>query len=179
LLPRLLATVGRRGDYCAQGSTAIPVVRLAVNGVGTLGLPIPSSQARSLLAVATLAPYGRGAETIHDPDVRRCGQIPASSLQLDDPRWRALLTRIVAEAAAALGVDGQVRAELYKLLVYQPGDFFAPHRDTEKVPGMFATLVIALPAEHEGGELVVRHAGREAVLDLSGEDLGLARWAAF
>jgi predicted 2-oxoglutarate/Fe(II)-dependent dioxygenase YbiX len=65
------------------------------------------------------------------------------------------------------------------VLVYERGDFFREHCDTEKVPGMFATLVIVLPAEHEGGELVIRHEGREVTVDLSGPDLGLARWAAF
>jgi len=30
---------------------------------------------------------------------------------------------------------------------------------------MVATLVIALPSAHEGGELVVRHEGREEIAD--------------
>ena len=51
-------------------------------------------------------------------------------------------------------------AEFYKLLIYDAGSFFVDHRDTEKVPGMFATLVIALPSAHSGGELVVRHLDR-------------------
>ena len=34
-------------------------------------------------------------------------------------------------------------ADLYKLLVYDPGSFFVNHRDTEKAAGMFATLIIA------------------------------------
>ena len=41
--------------------------------------------------------------------------------------------------------DCNVSARLYKLLLYEPGDFFARHRDTERMNGMFGTLVIELP----------------------------------
>ena len=85
----------------------------------------------------------------------------------------------MAGAAGGLGADGTVEAELYKLLVYEPGGFFLEHRDTEKVGGMFATLIVVLPSEHEGGELVVAHQDREAILGLEPQDFGRARWAAF
>lgn len=178
-LPALLATLDRPGDYYGTGAAELPVIRIAVDGVGVLGLPVPQSQAEALRAAAQDAPYGRGLHTLVDTSVRRCGQIDASAVHADDPRWRATVQRIVGDAAKALGVAGEVTAELYKLLVYGPGDFFVEHRDTEKAPGMFATLVVALPSPHTGGALVVRHEGREAVLELGGEDLGVARWAAF
>ncbi len=179
LLPALLAKLERPGDFCGSGAMELPVVRLTVDGVGTLGLPIAAAQAEALAAVATPAPYGRGPDTIIDPNVRRCGQIPADSVHVDDPRWTRTLGAVVSHAAAALGVEGAVHADLYKLLVYRPGDFFTEHRDTEKAPGMFATLVVVLPSEHAGGELMIRHDGREATLDLAEGDLGVARWAAF
>jgi hypothetical protein len=50
-----------------------------------------------------------------------------------------------------LGVGEPVTAEFYKMLVYDAGSFFVEHRDTEKVPGMFATLAIVLPSAHSGG----------------------------
>src|SRR5205814_2095368 len=53
------------------------------------------------------------------------------------------------------------------------------HRDTEKVPGMFATLVIVLPSAHSGGELIVRHLGREVVFDLRPEDPSEVGFVAF
>jgi hypothetical protein len=72
-----------------------------------------------------------------------------------------------------------VVAELYKLLVYDQGSFFVEHRDTEKAPGMFATLVIVLPSLYTGGELVVRHRDREARLDLHGPEPSDVAFAAF
>jgi len=32
-----------------------------------------------------------------------------------------------------------------------------PHKDTEKEKGMFGTLVITLPSDFEGGELIISH----------------------
>jgi len=178
-VPALLAKLDRAGDYYGHGVEPLPVVRLDVSGVGTLGLPVPRVQAEALYAIAEEAPYGRGPQTLIDRDVRRCRQLDAGAVRAADARWSDVLQRIVAAAARALGVDGEVRAELYKLLVYAAGDFFVEHRDTEKAPGMFATLVVALPSPHDGGALVIRHEGREARVDLSGDDLGVARWAAF
>ncbi len=75
-------------------------------------------------------------------------------------------------------LDTPVNAEFYKLLVYETGGFFLAHRDSEKAGGMFGTLVVTLPCEHTGGELCVRHAGREVVLDLRPAETAEIRYAA-
>lgn len=60
-------------------------------------------------------------------------------------------------------------AHLYKLLVYEKGGFFLPHRDGEKLDRMVATLVIVLPSIHEGGALILSHdAGVELRHNLHG-----------
>ena len=65
------------------------------------------------------------------------------------------------------------------MLVYEAGGFFAPHKDSEKAPGMFGTLVVTLPSTHAGGALEVRHDG-ETVRFASGEGpLTDAGWCAF
>jgi len=38
---------------------------------------------------------------------------------------------------------------------------------SEKAPRMFATLVVALPSKHEGGEVRVTHAGKTEILETS------------
>ncbi|MEZ4985623.1 MAG: 2OG-Fe(II) oxygenase [Saprospiraceae bacterium] len=53
------------------------------------------------------------------------------------------------------------------MLVYEPGDFFLPHKDSEKAKGMFGTLVVGLPCDHAGGELLIRFGGQEVVADFS------------
>ena len=55
--------------------------------------------------------------------------------------------KITSKACNSLGVPPKaVTAELYKLVLYEAGSFFVPHRDTEKADGMFGTLVIVLPS---------------------------------
>ena len=89
------------------------------------------------------------------------------------------MAKIVDRCATGLGVSGNVQAELYKLLVYDAGSFFIKHRDTEKIPGMFATLVIVLPSEYQGGELVIKHKQEAVTLDLHRDDAAEVGYAAF
>jgi predicted 2-oxoglutarate/Fe(II)-dependent dioxygenase YbiX len=179
-LAKLLGAVLRPGDFFASGRVELPAPRLTVDGVGQIALPLLAVQAGQLIAVAERAPYGRGAATIVDTNVRRTWQIGPDRIRLDGKHWQATLDRAVALAAEGLGVvDGPVSAELYKLLIYDEGSFFVGHRDTEKEPGMFATLVLALPSLSSGGELVVRHKEREARLDLANDDPAEMTFAAF
>lgn len=67
--------------------------------------------------------------------------------------------------------DYSISAVLYKMLIYEKGDFFLPHKDSEKEKGMFGTLIIGLPAKHTGGELFVRFDGKEEIVDFA-EDSG-------
>jgi hypothetical protein len=82
--------------------------------------------------------------------------------------------------SAGLGCDrGKVSAELYKLLVYDRDGFFLAHRDTEKTDGMFGTLVVTLPSAHRGGELRIRHAGREVTVDTNTAEPSELSYVAF
>jgi predicted 2-oxoglutarate/Fe(II)-dependent dioxygenase YbiX len=178
-LAELLDTVDRPGDFYATGRIETMAPRLEVEGVGQIALPLLPVQAKQLIAMASRAPYGRGPDTIVDTSVRRTWQIGPEQVRLAGKHWQTTLDRIVALAAEGLGVSGPVAAELYKLLVYDEGSFFASHRDTEKAPGMFATLVLALPSLSSGGELVVRHKEREATLDLAGDEPSELAFAVF
>ena len=142
-----LSGVLRSGDFFASGTCEIPAPGLVVAGVGPISLPVLPAQAQALIAAADRAPYGRGARTLVDTDVRRTWQIDADQVDFTGRTWARSLTGIVARAAAGLGVDGLIEAQLYKLLVYDEGAFFLSHRDSEKSAGMFATLVVALPSQ--------------------------------
>jgi len=178
-LASLLSTVRRPGDFFAVGTTELLAPSLEVAGVGRVALPLLPAQAEQLIGVAEAAPYGRGQETVIDAAVRRCWQIGPDRVRLGGRHWAHTLDRIVARVAEGLGVSDPVTAEFYKLLVYGPGSFFVGHRDTEKVPGMFATLVVVLPSAFVGGELLVRHKGREARVALHSEEPAEAAFAAF
>ena len=178
-LASILQTVQTPGDFFAAGECALHVPLIEVDSVGPIALPVLPAQAAQLIAVAERAPYGRGAETLVDTAVRRTWQIGADRVHIKGRHWNAMLEGVVEMASKGLGAGAGVEAELYKLLVYDEGSFFVEHRDTEKSPGMFATLVVALPSVHTGGELVIRHREREARLDLRCGDMSALAWAAF
>ena len=54
------------------------------------------------------------------------------------------------------GRGTRIIAHLDKLNVYSEGDFFKGHVDTPRSEEMFGTLLINLPVEHEGGQLVIK-----------------------
>lgn len=178
-LPAALADVRRAGDFFTTGVFDWRAPLLSVDGIGPLALPLLEAQAKQLIGVGDLAPYGRREETLVDPTVRNSWQIDAKRVRIRGARWDEALSGVVARAAEGLGVESAVEAVFYKLLVYEPGGFFLDHRDTEKCPGMFGTLIIAPPGIFEGGELVVRHREREARLDLKSSDPAEAWFAAF
>ena len=178
-LAEWLDDVDRPGDFFASGACELPSPGLWVEGIGPVALPLIPFQAQQLIGVAEPAPFGRGAETVIDAEVRRTWQIPATKVAFHGRSWTQTLEGIVRRTTAGLGVDGGVTAQLHKLLLYGEGSFFREHRDTEKGNGMFGTLVLVLPSAHDGGELVIRHGDREVTLDLRASDPAEACFAAF
>ncbi|KAG2442484.1 hypothetical protein HXX76_002570 [Chlamydomonas incerta] len=158
------------GNFAVTGTVDGPLPEVAVRGVGKLALPIDADQANDLIFAGLPAPYGKGAKTVLDPAVRKATQFEADRVRFSDD-WDATIRRVATGAATALGVSGggaSVEAHLYKLLVYEPGGHFTAHRDTEKEPGMFGTLLVQLPVAggHTGGELSISHQqGREEFWD--------------
>jgi predicted 2-oxoglutarate/Fe(II)-dependent dioxygenase YbiX len=178
-LPALLSKIKRPGSFATAGTHDLLAPTIHVDGVGPIALPLLPAQAEQLASVAEPAPYGKGQETLIDPSVRNCRQVGPDRVRITSRRWPDTLADITKRAATGLGVAEPVVAEFYKLLVYGPGSFFVSHRDTEKSPGMFATLLIVLPSHFAGGTLVVRHKGQEQRIDARAEDASECAFAAF
>lgn len=178
-LAAVLELVQRPGDFFTHGIHEIAAPGLEVAGIGPIALPLLPVQAGQLIGMAERAPYGRGEQTLVDTAVRRSWQVNPDQVRIRGSGWARTLDAIVARAAEGLGVTGKVAAEFYKLLVYDEGSFFVSHRDSEKIPGMFATLIIELPSIHTGGELIIRHAGREVRVDYLPNEPAEAAFAAF
>ena len=177
---KLLLAIDRPGDFFTHGRLLIPMPTLEVDGVGLLSFPVPEFQVRALIERAERAPYGKGPETLVDTSVRDCWQIDAAQVRLGGRAWPDTFSRILGAAATGLGCPVErLEARLYKLLVYPQGGMFSAHRDTEKADGMIATLTISLPTAGAGGELIVRHRDREAILDLNADEPSELAFAAF
>ncbi|KAJ8121557.1 hypothetical protein ONZ43_g2019 [Nemania bipapillata] len=112
-----------------------------------IGLPLVEKEAQWLANRSLKAPFGKKHETLIDET---------------NPRWLEFVNDLVERVAHELGVppaasESNIRAELYKSLLYEPGHMFKAHKDTEKAPGMFGTLVICLPSKHTGGIVCLQH----------------------
>ena len=179
-LENLMLSISRPGDFYAHGRMFVPMPKLEVENVGVLSLPVPDAQVRALINSAERAPYGKGTDTLVDTSVRDCWQIDGMSIDVGGGMWDDTFSRILDASATGLGCPGErLEAEIYKLLVYEPGGFFAEHRDTEKTEGMIATLTISLPTAGVGGELVVHHQDREIVIDMNTDESSELIFAAF
>ena len=179
-LKRLLESVSRLGNYYAAGTASVPMPRIEVDGVGVIPFPVPSEMCIKLAQQASRAPYGKGEMTLIDTAVRNSWQIETDKVSIGGLSWDETFGGILEQVTAELGFpEGGLTAELYKLLIYERGGFFAPHRDTEKSPSMVATLVIALPVAGSGGELVVRSRDREHVIDMRALEPSEIKFAAF
>jgi len=145
--------------FCTSGTLSPIDPGLEVVGVGPVRLPLKPAMAKSLIAAARIAPFGKGTETLVDTKVRKTFEIDASQIQLS-ATWEKTIDEVVSRVATDLGLtDLQLRAEPYKVLLYERGGHFQRHRDSEKIDRMVGSLIVMLPSGFSGGELVIRHEG--------------------
>ena len=108
----------------------------------------------------------------------RHGSSTQQSSNVRNPAWRGFLDALIKQAIQDLGVQVPVSAHPYKLLLYEEGAFFKAHRDTEKVPGMFETLVVCLPSLHAGGEVLLTHSKKQHKIETADDsEFGLSALA--
>jgi hypothetical protein len=168
-LRQALKKIDRPSAFCASGEVPFVHPGLEVKGMGPIGAPLSAAQAKELKKRCERAPYGKGEETIVDPKVRRVWHMSPGKFSLTNPEWGDALETIVGKVQEELGLEKQrLESHLYDLLLYEPGSFFLPHRDGERLDRMVATLVVTLPSAFKGGELVVRHDGQVRELALGG-----------
>ncbi len=155
-LASLLRTVGAPVPPCVQLNVKASGLRLEVDGVGRIRFPVPAKTARALIALAAPARFGRGAQTLTDTQVRDTWEVPRD---LVHDSWTAALDAALDRVRDQFGLPATASlvADLHSLLVYEPGQFFLPHQDSEKHDSMTGTLVVTLPTRHTGGELVIYH----------------------
>ena len=116
--------------------------------------------------------------------MRSCWQLDSEKFTIcNTPTWNKAFEELKAAASCVLAPGLKLRKvelRLYKLLVYDKGSFFLPHRDTQKTENHFGTVVLSMPVKHKGGELFVRHNGQERCYNLDpGRLTAKCQWAAF
>ena len=168
LLLTTLTEIKGTGSFSSSGIKPFTFPGLEVQGVGEIGFPVNVLEVQEMIKVAHKAPFGKGAETVLDENVRSAWEINPDRFSLNNSDWSAFLNQVIEQIKPDLGLEGYtISANIYKLLIYEEGDFFLAHRDSEKEKGMFGTLIIGLPSRHTGGELHVRFDGKTETIDFS------------
>ncbi len=163
-LSALLRNLRSAGSFSTRRTAPIDDLVIDVEGVGELRLPVTVAQAKQLRLVARPAKYGHGEQTILDRRVRDTWEVPQSRVRIDQRRWTRTLRPMLDSIRddLALNPSSTLTAQLDSMLVYEAGQFFAPHQDSEKNDEMIGTLVVVLPSRSSGGDLVVEHREQSA-----------------
>jgi hypothetical protein len=148
-----------RGDAEPASSTERTVrmdaLTLDVEGFGRAKFPVTPAKARKLITLGKPARFGRGEDTLTDPEVRDTWEIPVG---LVCATWDPGVLRDALDTVKEdLGLpnSAELDVDLHSLLVYGPDQFFLKHQDTEKTDEMIGTLVVTLPSSYSGGELMI------------------------
>jgi len=135
------ATSGQCLNACFPG--------LCVEGVGLVGLPLTEHTAGAIIAICHQAPYGKGAslygnilrvksadertgsETVVNESVRKTWELNPDRFEFLNPEWQPSMQKVASSAAQQLGLaEGvSVKAELYKLLLYEEVAMFKAHQE--------------------------------------------------
>ncbi|HYI08120.1 MAG TPA: 2OG-Fe(II) oxygenase [Thermoanaerobaculia bacterium] len=175
-----LQTIAPPGSFAVQRSAPAEALRIDVKGVGALELPLAPRTVSRLRAVAKPSGYGLRDRTVYDTNVRDSREIARSRIRIDQRRWNATLLPLLDDIRAGLGLaEGVVlKAELHNMLLYERGQFFKSHQDSEKADGMIGTLVVTLPSSFRGGEMTVEQHGEVMAFRGSRSDVQLVAFYA-
>jgi len=157
---RLATAIGqatRSAKFLVAGRLPVVDPGLYVEGLGCVPVPLKRGIAKVLIPTCRVASFGKGTETLVDTRVRKTFELDPQKFRLGD-EWNSAIAGAAQTVADPLGLPPErLEARLYKLLVYEKGGFFLPHRDSEKHDRMVASLIVVLPNPFEGGRLIVRH----------------------
>jgi hypothetical protein len=138
-------------------TAAVSDIRVDVAGTGQLQYPVTAAQARKLIKLGSPASFGQGEATITDPQVRDTWEIPKDLVRVE---WdEAALATVLDDIREGLGLPWQCEVDIdfHSMLVYEKGQFFVAHQDSEKDDAMVGTLVVTLPSAYTGGALLIGH----------------------
>ena len=167
-----LESIESKGSFSAEKSTSSNDFDIKFNKIGTLTLPISEQQIKELIGIAQPAKFGWRNQTILDKEVRNVWEISKNKIKIGKKQWSNKFDPMLEHFKNALGLpkNSALTAELHNMLIYEKGNFFKPHQDTEKMDGMVATLVVVLPTAHQGGELIVDHRGKKKIYQFQTTD---------
>jgi hypothetical protein len=125
-----LESINASGSFAAGAALTTPLpADILVTVVGNIRMPLEENQAKELIALSRQAPYGKRAETIVDTSVRNTWELDASQFTFSSPEWSSYLASLCEKVAEDLGVKQKIKAEIYKMLIYEKGAMFKAHTE--------------------------------------------------
>jgi hypothetical protein len=125
-----LTSIQTRGSFASfQKLTQTPPADLSVDGVGDILMPLNEAQASQLIQKARQAPFGKGSDTVVDTAVRNTWELDAAQFSFQNPGWPGFINSICGRVAMDLGINAPIKAEIYKMLIYEKGAMFKPHTE--------------------------------------------------
>ncbi|WP_405087612.1 2OG-Fe(II) oxygenase [Microbispora sp. NBC_01389] len=160
-LAELLGDLDEEPAWSVYHKLFMTDLSVSVDGIGPLRFPVSEEQSVRLRELGRRARFGRGEETLTDPEVRDTWEIPKELVHVE---WTAAFGTMLEVMRDELGLPPhcELTADLHSMLLYETGQFFVTHQDSEKDDSMVGTLVVTLPSDHTGGELVIEHRGQRA-----------------
>ncbi|KAJ5381351.1 uncharacterized protein N7496_003779 [Penicillium cataractarum] len=153
---------------------------------GKLTLPLDGSKDDSnaklcgFVADCEPAGFGRGQEAVMDPTYRKAGKLDTDHFMTSFHPADFGIIGNVEQVLCTNWSCRRIRLELYKLNVYSgPSGLFQSHVDTPRSKCQIGSLVVCLPSPFKGGNLIVRHEGREIDFDWEQRSADTIQWAAF
>ncbi|KAI9371703.1 hypothetical protein BJX61DRAFT_543396 [Aspergillus egyptiacus] len=134
---------------------------LDIPDVGRIGLPVAPDIAQRIARACSLRQHAQGSGTSVNESEQTISQLDPAQFSLRNPKWHLQLRAILAQVVPSLGINiypSEVSADLHKLLLHDKNSVSSlPHHGPEEIDGMFGTLVICLPSEHDGGDIIAQH----------------------
>lgn len=134
-LYNLINGIETQGSFATSGILdAFPNPGISVDGEPPISLPPSMDEARNLASRSSKSPFGKDRETLIDETVRKTLEISANRITFQNSKWAEFVKELVARVAGELGMslasnNVYVRAELYKMLLYEPEAMFKAHKE--------------------------------------------------
>ena len=152
-------------------------------GNGVIEYPYKQEDLESLYQFASEARFGRQNEDVLDPTYRKAKTLTNDLFAMNLMPGSGTLQEINRVIGGNFTGEYMLEAELYRLNIYKEGDFFREHMDTPQTEqsGHIGSLVMFLPTEYEGGELVINNSSLDdhTTYAFGQEKGGGVNWVAF
>ncbi len=156
-----LELTNSKDKFCTSLDLPAKGLKFAVKDVGDITGQISQLTAKALIKEAHLASFGWRDQTVVDTRVRNVWEVPKSKIKIPKRDFNKVFGSALEKIKMDLGLaeEGKLTADLHNLLIYESGQFFSTHQDSEKSDGMVATMVVLLPSAYKGGSLVIDQLG--------------------